>query len=443
MSDSERDKPTVLVTDAGRGSAISIIRSLGRKGWRVIAADFDPRSLGFRSRYTSRGLVYPAPEASPEECISTLLKAVHDCRVDLLIPVTDQIILPLMEARARFENVCKLALPDAAALEVVTNKMKTLQLAEQVAVPVPRTRLVHTAQEADEAAQFLGWPVVLKPQASLLYRQQGGSQLLTVSYAERRDRLAELMQRFEGRCPVLLQEYYRGAGYGVELLMFQGQPLAAFQHQRLREIPINGGASAFRQSVALDPVLYGQAVRLLARLNWTGLAMVEFKVGPEGPKLMEINGRVWGSLPLAVLSGMDFPGRLADLYIKGPHLGLQEPDTAYQVGLRSRNLELEIIWIAKVLLGQRRYSFLPMPSRRQAVSALLGLLNPATKFDIMSLKDPGPRRTELLRIIRTFAGKLREMVEPAWVGRWLARLARPRTAADVPSPSCGLTGLRG
>src|SRR5260370_21799115 len=212
-----------------------------------------------------------------------------------------------MEARARFENVCKLALPDAAALEVVTNKMKTLQLAEELNVPVPRTSLVHTAQEAVEAAQFLGWPVVLKPQASLLYGKQGGSQYLTVSYAEHKDRLAELMQPFEGRCPVLLQEYYRGTGYGVELLMFQGQPLAAFQHQRLREIPINGGASAFRQSVALDPVLYGQAVRLLTRLNWTGLAMVEFKVGSEGPKLMEINGRVWGSLPLAVHSGMDFP----------------------------------------------------------------------------------------------------------------------------------------
>src|SRR5437899_5982503 len=107
MSDSERDKPTVLVTDAGRGSAISIIRSLGRKGWRVIAADFDSRSLGFRSRYTSGSLVYPAPETSPEECTSTLLKAVHDCKVDLLIPVTDQIILPLMDKRAKFEKVCK------------------------------------------------------------------------------------------------------------------------------------------------------------------------------------------------------------------------------------------------------------------------------------------------------------------------------------------------
>src|SRR5260370_30529959 len=148
MSDNEPVKPTVLVTDAGRGSAIAIIRSLGRRGWRVVAADFDPRSLGFRSRYTDTGLVYPAPEISPQDCISTLLKADHDGKVDLLIPVTDQIILPLLEARTTFEKVCKLALPDAASQEIVTNKMRTLQLAEELNVRFPRTSLVHTAQEA-------------------------------------------------------------------------------------------------------------------------------------------------------------------------------------------------------------------------------------------------------------------------------------------------------
>ena len=49
--------------------------------------------------------------------------------------------------------------------------------------------------------------------------------------------------------------------------------------------------------------------------------MVEFKVGPEGAHLMEINGRIWGSLPLAVRAGMDFPARLADLFLDGPPPG--------------------------------------------------------------------------------------------------------------------------
>ena len=44
-------------------------------------------------------------------------------------------------------------------------------------------------------------------------------------------------------------------------------------------------------------------------LNWKGIAMVEWKVDPRDgrPKLMEVNPRFWGSLELAVRSGVDFP----------------------------------------------------------------------------------------------------------------------------------------
>jgi len=183
--------------------------------------------------------------------------------------------------------------------------------------------------------------------------------------------------------------------------------LAAFQHKRLREVPVNGGASAFRESVPLDTELYRHSVRMLEALNWTGLAMVEFKVGAEGPKLMEINGRVWGSLPLAVRSGMDFPARLAELYLYGPPA---EPATEsrYRVGVRARNLELDMVWIASVLRGKRRYPFLAMPSRREGMAALLGLLNPAYKFDILSLDDPRPGLAEIIKIVGKFGGKLKE-----------------------------------
>src|SRR5690606_10963377 len=137
---------------------------------------------------------------------------------------------------------------------------------------------------------------------------------------------------------------------------------------------VSGGASAFRESVPLDPTLYDYAVRLMSALKWTGLAMVEFKVGKKGARLMEINERVWGSLPLAVHSGMDFPARLASLYLNGHGASPPAPDTAYTIGLRSRNLELDVVWIATVLRGKRRYPFLKFPPRTAALTALLGML---------------------------------------------------------------------
>ena len=176
----------------------------------------------------------------------------------------------------------------------------------------------------------------------------------------------------------------------------------------LLELSVALDARRHTLRVPLDPALYDYAVRLLEALNWTGLAMVEFKVGQDGAKLMEINGRVWGSLPLAVCSGMDFPGRLAELYLYGPPNACVAPESGYTVGVRARNLELDMMWIASTLLGKRRYPFSAMPSRRQGVAALLGLLNPAYKFDILSLEDLRPGLAEIPKIARKFSNKLRE-----------------------------------
>ena len=396
--------PTVMVTDCGRGSAVSIIRSLGRRGYRVIAADSRPRSIGFSSVYVQETLVYPAPEEQPHDFVECLHNAATKLDVDLLIPVTDPAILPLSQASNRFKDVCQLALPDPDALAMVCDKLKTLELADQLGVPFPRTEVVESADEAVAVGNQLGWPLVLKPRFSRRYRGERVEHF-SVCYAEDTDQLVQRMRHFEGRCPILLQTYHSGHGEGVELLMHSGRPLAAFQHRRLREMPICGGPSALRESVPLSPRLYAHSVKLLEAIGWTGLAMVEFKVGAEGERLMEINGRVWGSLPLAVHSGMDFPAYLADMWLHGPRgTGLND---SYQVGVRSRNLELDLAWIITILAQRHSASPLQLPPRRQALVAMLQLVNPAYRYDILSWKDPRPAFEEILEVATKFYHKLR------------------------------------
>ncbi|NUQ66103.1 MAG: ATP-grasp domain-containing protein [Pirellulales bacterium] len=400
-----RTVPTVLVTDAGRGSALAFIRSLGRKGWRVIAADCRRESLGFLSQYATETLLYPSPADSPAAFVQTVHATACKRGVDLVVPITDTTILPLSQARSRLESVCRLAVPEASALAAVSDKAQTVKLARRLGVPVPRTRLVATVEEALRHGPELGWPVVLKPQVSKQMRSDRAIEAFYVCYAQDSRHLAEQMGRLEGRCQVLLQEYRQGAAQGVELLMYRGRPLAAFQHRRIREVPLTGGPSAMRESVPLDPVLYDHSIRLLGEISWTGLAMVEFKGDSRQASLMEINGRVWGSMPLAVHSGMDFPARLAELWLFGPPPAECEPALSYKVGVRARSLELELAWIASVLLGRRRVSFLPPPPRREAISAFMELFHPARKFDVLSLEDPAPGLGELLAIVGKFAGK--------------------------------------
>lgn len=400
-----------LITDAGRGSAVAFIRSLGRRGWRVTAADSDPSSPGFRSRFTSDRLLYPRPSERPDAVVDAIRARVERDGIDLVIPITDELGLPLAEARDRFAGLTTLAVPDPAALAATHDKSATFALAERLGVPVPPTRTVTAGDDPAPVGAELGYPVVVKPVASREVRPDRTIRAHVVGYAADVDDLRRRLDTLGVGTTVLLQRWMPGDGMGVELLMDHGRPLAAFQHRRLREVPPTGGASSLRESVELDQDLYGHAVRLLRELEWTGLAMVEFRRGDDGAGyLMEINGRVWGSLPLAVQAGMDFPGRLAELLMHpapdrgsdsgtraedGAGVGNSAVDTVYRRGIRARNLRLDLAWIGAVLSGRRRQPGLPWPPRRAALGAIASLVDPRIRDDLMSWSDPAPGLAQL------------------------------------------------
>jgi predicted ATP-grasp superfamily ATP-dependent carboligase len=404
------ERRTVLVTDAARGSALAVVRSLGRAGFRVIAADADPGAPALRSRYAAAARSYPSPAHSAAALCDALWAIVQAEKVDLVVPVTDLVLQPLAAERARFEAVTRLALPDPAALTVASDKQATLELARRLGVPVPESQLVETAEEALEAARQLGWPVVLKPRVSK--RVGTGVESFEVTYAANESELEVRLRAYQNRTPLLLQRWVPGVGHGVELLLHEGRPLAAFQHRRLRELPVTGGASAYRESVRLDPNLYEQAVRLLAALRWTGLAMVEFRVGATDSRLMEINGRVWGSLPLALTAGVDFPRLWAHLLLDG-EAGVGPLSLGrYRSGVRARDLPRDLMWIASVLRGRRRHLMLPFPPRRAALGALLGFLDPRGHVDAWAWDDPVPAALELPRAMRHLWDKRRAARAP-------------------------------
>lgn len=403
---------TILVTDAGLSSAVCIIRSLSRAGYRVIASDSVAKSPGMVSRHASATVVYPAPDVDPQAYVHALEAAVGEHGISVIFPISDNAILPLSAERDRFQPGCKLAMAIAEALAAAADKNRTADDARTLGIPVPETVLVHTVSEALAAADGLGWPVVVKPQASNVFH---GDQIdkLTVTYAGNPEELTQCMEHLAGRCAVMLQRCCHGAGVGVELLMLNGKPLLAFQHERLREFPVHGGPGALRKSVALDPKLYAYASGLLGLWNWTGLAMVEFKVGEDGPWLIEVNGRVWGSMPLPVYAGLDFPAHYIRMLLDGrePNAG----DGAYREGLRARHVGNDLMWIVSVLAGVpgKRHAYLAAPPRTAALRAIAQLMNPSIRNDIQTWSDPRPGLLDLIQIAQKIRNKRKAYAQVA------------------------------
>ena len=92
-----------------------------------------------------------------------------------------------------------------------------------------------------------------------------------------------------------------------------GRRIAAQSMQVASRVwPPGAGASCRAVSVPVDPELSGRAAALLAALGWFGLAELQFIVPADGnPRLIDLNGRFYGSLALAVRAGRTFrpPGR--------------------------------------------------------------------------------------------------------------------------------------
>jgi predicted ATP-grasp superfamily ATP-dependent carboligase len=397
---------TVLVTDAGRGSAVAFVRSLARAGHEVVAGDVRRISAGRWSRSATSSFLYPDPYLEPAAAADAVLSQVVEHHVDIVVPITDATTRVAESLRDRLPSGCLIATASAKAAAVAADKDRTVELAVELGIPVPVTRVVESASEARDASGAFGWPIVVKPVSSLAERDDGTMGKFDVGYAFDVDDLEHKVGSLGRGSPVLLQEFCGGDGIGVEVLADRGRVLRSFSHRRIHEVPVTGGASSLRESVPIDPVLLDHTTRLMAALDWTGLAMVEFKSGASGHRLMEINGRPWGSLPLAVRSGVDFPADYVELLTSGA-LSSDADQETYSIGTIARNLQLETVWIGSVLRGQGAVETVsPWPPRRSALAAAARLFSPRIGDDILSFRDPLASIAELLSVTAMLGGKM-------------------------------------
>src|SRR5439155_25270200 len=194
------------------------------------------------------------------------------------------------------------------------------------------------------------YPVIVKPRQTNFLGANGRLAKADYAVVSRATDLPAAWRRVHAAVPrPLVQELVRGRGAGVNTLWHQGRPLVWFCHQRLRELDLRGGRSTAAMSVAPDPRMVESAYRMLSALRWHGVAMVEFKCDEASGAywLLEINGRFWGSLPLALAAGVDFPYYLYQLAIGET----PRPPASYPVGVVARDAVAELKHFVRVMAG--------------------------------------------------------------------------------------------
>jgi predicted ATP-grasp superfamily ATP-dependent carboligase len=371
---------------------LAVTRSLGRRGVHVVVADAAERTLAGSSRYCRERLVYPCPRTAPKEFLSALSEETRRREIAVLIPGGDVTTQLVLEHRSELGRVAVPG-PSLQAFERLTDKWDLYELTRELDVPAPCTRLVASTDDIPPALDAVGLPAVAKARRSKLLidgRWVSTSVELVRSAAE----VAQLLEGCEWarRNGLLLQQYVAGQGYGLFAIYDHGRPAVFFAHRRLREKPPSGGVSVLSESVAIDPKLRFIGERLLDVVGWHGVVMLEFKMAADGsPFLLEVNGRFWGSLQLAVDAGVDFPWLAYQLAIGHPVPTVE----GYAVGCRNRWFlgDLDHLYL------RWREAIGPL-ARAEALWRFLRPAGPRTRHEIDRWVDLGPAWHELKAYIR-------------------------------------------
>jgi carbamoyl-phosphate synthase large subunit len=375
--------PTALVLDGGSSPAVTFVRSLGRGGWRVLAQQ-DTRAAN--SRFVAAAVPIPAATESPEGFAAAVAQVCQTQQVDIVVPCTDAESEVLWQAPEKLAGAVIVG-GDRLSVERFLDKGETLAASDSVGFPTPEWRSPTTFDELVVAAGEIGYPCALKArrtyarvESKLIQRRY-----LVVRNAAEARRSADLLA-LDGVLPIV-EAFVPGRSLAVTAVISGGKILAGVAREALTFFPITGGASCWRRTVAPDDTGVADAFLMLQKLDYDGLAEVEYQVDADGiPRLMEIGVRAHGWVSLAVAAGVDIP-----LIAARAALG-QEPPPAepvsWQVGVEMRSPGSELSRVRQALDFRK-----PMPtmySRRGVLSTLWPPWRPGMRYDHVDLGDLGP-----------------------------------------------------
>ncbi|PEQ12703.1 hypothetical protein B2G71_10375 [Novosphingobium sp. PC22D] len=382
----------VLGADSPIG--LTVIRELGRHGVPVVALGKSALSIGRHSRYAKGFSIIGKPLAD------WLPGFVAKKRITAIMAISEHQLVELSLLAPRLEG-CTVLCPPPDKLALVLDKRRTLEIAARLGMNVPDSWQPDDPGTFEVHAARLAYPVAVKwpePGAVMGALATAGLAWEKVEYADGPEALLGILHRYDriGTWP-LVQTWCAGYGLGQMLHMQDGRATLRFQHRRLREWPPTGGVSSLSTTVplALHAEQMARSEALLREIGWSGPAMVEYRYNPDTGSywLMEVNGRFWGSLPLASSSGAEFAWELYRRFARGDRSEAPTPLKPRRARFMAPDM--------KHLVAQWRGGSLS-PGRKLKLSAqfLAEFFNPRTEYYVWNWRDPMPLLGDLIDSIR-------------------------------------------
>ena len=392
--------PLAIVLGADTPIGLTVIRELGSHGVAVHAVGRSQYAIGAASKWTTSFSVRPAGPLS-----AWLPDLIGETNAGALLAISEDDLVALA-ALDPIVAGCNILTPRAAPLGIVLDKTATLDRAKAIGIDMPDCWQPNAEDDFTAKAATLAYPRVLKwadPPTILPPLAENGIAFFKAEHVDNPAALLTALTRYDtlGVYP-LVQSYCPGIGLGQMFHMKNGAATLSFQHRRIHEWPPEGGVSTVCATVPLDQHSEQRAKSeaLLASIGWQGPAMVEYRFDQRTGKywLMEINGRFWGSLPLARHAGAEFAW---ETFAQAMGITTEQPE------IRERHARYTIpetrrlirVFFGTRAIADRQFKATPW---RDLLSYLGDFIDPGMRYFVWDRRDRGPFWADMKAVVRKF-----------------------------------------
>ncbi|HRS54401.1 MAG TPA: ATP-grasp domain-containing protein [Bacteroidales bacterium] len=280
----------ILIGEISSYKAIVIARfiKLHYSNVLVYTFDFQKTTKYIKTKYSDNHFLVFNPRKDKKKYLEELSDIVNKFKIDFFIPVNSNYIGEILKNRELFSHTLSYYGP-TSSYEILNNKLLLFNfLKNNVSL-----NIMPKHYETIEGAEM---PFVYKPQSS--------SSSKGVIYFMSENDLIKNKTKIKDTG--IIQQYVDGVGIGFSCFAVNGEIKKYYSHLRLIEFPLSGGSSLYRESYN-DNRLFDIVAPIVKKLNWSGLAMFEFKLTKDNQiYLIEVNPRVWGSINQGLLNGVNF-----------------------------------------------------------------------------------------------------------------------------------------
>ena len=250
------------------------------------------------SRFIEKFIHYK--NTSIEEWIEKIDATVEDFSIDLIMPIFDVSTKRILEHIDKLKNKSKLcSLPNLSNFETALRKDLLYLFLKSNNLPCPDSVVINS--NFDDGTIRLNFPLVAKP----TFGFSGG---MGVKLIKNEGELRKYIGANSTDNPILLQKFIEGFDVTCNVLCENGK-IEAYTMQKAALVKSVKVTPQHEFSFFHNDALLQLMRDLMAALNWSGVANIDFRYDKTDNtyKVIEINTRFWLNTEASALAGVNFP----------------------------------------------------------------------------------------------------------------------------------------